>query len=283
VTDTLVLLLKISVGITILGVGASATPADITYLWRRPGLLLRSLAAMYLLVPIAGFLLVHFWPTGTGVHAAVLVLAVSAGAPLLPRRKALEGNHYLYSLLITSTLVAIVTVPVWLALLSAYYDISVPISVGAVALVIGKTVLLPLLLGMGLNMIFPKWMALIAPRALRVAAIVLALSGVALLAVHWRVYPLIGWQGVSAFVALLIAALAIGHLMGGPEPEDRTALAVICATRHVGIALAVATTVGDRKIPVLIVGYVLTASIVSLAYSRWRHRNVHPPSVSSSA
>jgi bile acid:Na+ symporter, BASS family len=184
---------------------------------------------------------------------------------------------------VSSTLVAIVTVPLWLALLSAYYDISVPISVGAVALVIGKTVLLPLLLGMAFNMFFPKWTALIAPRVLRAAAIVLALSGVALLAVHWRIFPQVGWQGVSAFVALLIAALAIGHLMGGPEPEDRTALAVICATRHIGIALAVATTIGDRKIPVLIVGYVLTALIVSLAYSRWRHRNVHPPSVSSSA
>jgi BASS family bile acid:Na+ symporter len=283
VAETLVLLLKIAVAVTILGVGASATPADITYLWRRPGLFLRSLTAMYILVPIAGFLLVQLWPQGGGVHAAVLVLAVSAGAPLLPRRKALAGSHYLYSLLVTSTLIAIVTVPLWLAALSAYYKVEDPISIGGAALVIGKTVLLPLLIGMGLNMIFPKWTALIAPHVTQVAIILLLVSFVALLVVRWRVFPEVGWQGLSALLVLLIAALAIGHWMGGPEPQDRTALAVMCTTRHIGIALAVATTLGDKKIPVLVIVYVLAAAVISLLYSRWRTRNVHPPPVADSA
>jgi BASS family bile acid:Na+ symporter len=277
VAETLVLLLKVAVAVTILGVGASATPADITYLWRRPSLFLRSLTAMYVLVPIAGFLLVQFWPTGGGVHAAVLVLAVSAGAPLLPRRKALAGSHYLYSLLVTSTLLAIVTVPLWLAALSAYYKVEDPISMGGVALVIGKTVLLPLLIGMGLNMIFPKWTARIADRATSVAGIVLLLSLGALLVLRWRVFPEVGWQGLSALLALSIAALAIGHWTGGPDPQDRTALAVISSTRHIGIALAVAVTLGDKKIPVLVVAYVLMALGLSLLYSRWRTRKVHPP------
>jgi BASS family bile acid:Na+ symporter len=277
VAETLVLLLKVAVAVTILGVGASATPADITYLWRRPGLFVRSLAAMYVLVPIAGFLLVQLWPQGGGVHAAVLVLAVSAGAPLLPRRKALAGSHYLYSLLVTSTLLAIVTVPLWLAALSAYYKVEEPISMAGAALVIGKTVLLPLLLGMGLNMIFPKWTARIADRVTSAAGIVLLLSLGALLVLRWRVFLEVGWQGLSALLALSIAALAIGHWMGGPEPQDRTALAVICSTRHIGIALAVAVTLGDKKIPVLVVAYVLMALGVSVLYARWRTRNVHPP------
>ena len=71
--------------------------------------------------------------------------------------------------------------------------------------------------------------------------------------------------------------------MGGPEPQDRTALAVICSTRHIGIALAVAVTLDDKKIPVLVISYVLTALVVSLLYSRWRTRNVHPPPVAGSA
>ncbi len=48
---------------------------------KRPGLLLRSLAAMYLLVPVAAFGLVLIMPIEQGVKAAMLVLAVSAGSP----------------------------------------------------------------------------------------------------------------------------------------------------------------------------------------------------------
>jgi bile acid:Na+ symporter, BASS family len=280
---SLVLLLKVAVGVSILGIGARATPADLVYLWRRPGLFLKSLAAMYLLVPIAGFLLLRFWPQGTGVHAAVLVLAVSAGAPLLPGRKGLAGNPYLLSLLVTSTLFAVVTVPLWLAVLTAYYDVSLPVTFGSVALVIGKTILLPMLLGMALARVAPKWAALLAGRTISVAGIILALAAVALVVLNWNVFLQVGWQGLSALLALLIAALAIGQIMGGPEANDRTALAIICASRHAGIALAVAVTIGDRKIPVLIVAYVLVGAVVSLFYMRWRKRSAHAPPPSASA
>ena len=79
--EALLLLVKISVGALILAIGMGATLADLIYVWRRPGLLLRSLLAMYVLVPLAAFLLVKAWPLAPGVKAALLVLAVSAGAP----------------------------------------------------------------------------------------------------------------------------------------------------------------------------------------------------------
>jgi bile acid:Na+ symporter, BASS family len=56
------------------------------YLWRRPGLLLRSLLAMYVLVPLAALILVKALTLPPGVEIGLLVLAVSAGAPLLPRK-----------------------------------------------------------------------------------------------------------------------------------------------------------------------------------------------------
>ncbi len=53
-TEALLILVKVSVGVLILAIGMGATVADITYVWRRPGLLLRSLLAMYVLV--------RWWP-----------------------------------------------------------------------------------------------------------------------------------------------------------------------------------------------------------------------------
>ena len=41
-TAVLLLLVKVAVGVLILAIGMGATVANLTYVWRRPGLLLRS-------------------------------------------------------------------------------------------------------------------------------------------------------------------------------------------------------------------------------------------------
>src|SRR5271163_3683622 len=108
-TTILLVLVKISTVALILSVGMGATFSDILYLWRRPGLLLRSLLAMYVLVPLAAFVIVTFWPLAPGVEAALLVLAVSAGAPLLPRKLERFGSsQYAFSLVVVTSLLAIV-------------------------------------------------------------------------------------------------------------------------------------------------------------------------------
>jgi len=81
VTEGLLVALKVSVALLILGIGLGSTFADLLYIWRRPGLLLRSLLAMYVLVPLAAVVLVSVLPVNPAVKAALLVLAVSAGAP----------------------------------------------------------------------------------------------------------------------------------------------------------------------------------------------------------
>jgi len=85
-TTTLLILLKVAVAGIILAIGMDSTLRDATYLWRRPGLLLRSVLAMYVLVPLAALALVKVLTLAPGVEIGLLVLAVSAGAPLLPRK-----------------------------------------------------------------------------------------------------------------------------------------------------------------------------------------------------
>jgi bile acid:Na+ symporter, BASS family len=137
-THTLLLLVKISVGVLILAIGMGATLADLTYVWRRPGLLLRSLLAMYVLVPLAAFLLVKTMPLASGVKAALLVLAVSAGAPLLPRKLQCFGSSaYTFSLVVISSLLAIVVVPAWIALLAWHFGVATELAAADVAQVMG--------------------------------------------------------------------------------------------------------------------------------------------------
>jgi bile acid:Na+ symporter, BASS family len=271
VTAILMLLLKASVVVTIVAVGAGAAPSDVTWLWRQPRLLARSLVAMYLLVPLFAFALVQLFPVGLGVKAALLVLAVSSGAPLLPKKlKSLGSKEYIFSLLVTSSIVAIVAVPIWIALLTAYFDVSVELSFGTVALAIAKAILLPIAVGMLLHVLAPSTCERLSDPLIRFASLALVVSGIVLLAVEWKLLLDIGWRGVLALSSLLIVALAIGHWLGGPDADDRKALAIACATRHVGIAVVVASQFVGARTSVLIVAYFLTAIVISNIYLAWR-------------
>jgi predicted Na+-dependent transporter len=155
-TEVLLLLVKISVGALILAIGMGATFADLTYMWRRPGLLLRSLLAMYVLVPLAAFLLIKTMPLAAGVKATLLVLAVSAGAPLLPRKLQHFGsNAYVFSLVVTSSLLALVVVPAWIALLAWHFGVATELAVADVAHMMATAFLLPLAIGMLLRAVAP--------------------------------------------------------------------------------------------------------------------------------
>jgi predicted Na+-dependent transporter len=75
--------------------------------------------------------------------------------------------------------------------------------------------------------------------------------------------------------AVAVAALAIGHLMIGPQYADkRTVLAVECAVRHPGLAIAIGTTnfTAQKTLPVL-VPCILTFMVIANAYLFMRARS----------
>lgn len=270
-TEWLLLLLKISIVAMILAIGMGSTFSDVTYLWKRPGLLLRSLLAMYIVVPLAALIIVRVFPIFPGIKAALLVLAVSAGAPLLPKKlKAVGNSQYIFSLVVITSVLAIVLVPAWVAVLADLFQARASVSPSTVMMAIVKAFLLPLLAGMIFRAMMPAWARKLSDRLLLIAGLVLILGGVTLLALNWQVFLVIHWQGISALVAFMVLALAIGHLMGGPAAGDRIVLAVACSTRHIGIAVLVATAFPGPRTAVLVAGYVVTAAVISLSYLAWQ-------------
>lgn len=274
-TATLLLLLKISVGIIILAIGMDSTPREIAYLWRRPGLLLRSVLAMYVLVPLAALALVKVLTLPPGVEIGLLVLAVSAGAPLLPRKLLHIGDGaYIFSLVVTSTLLAIILVPAWLAVLGPQFGNPPNLESSRVAWVLAKSFFLPLAVGMLIRWFFPTVAQQVGDRLMAIAGLVLTACALALLILHWDVLLEAGWPGVLTLASLIVAALAIGHWLGGPAEEDRTALAIACSTRHLGIAVLVAASLPGPRTAVIIAVYILTSAAISIPYLRWRRAAV---------
>ncbi|MCS0502936.1 hypothetical protein [Ancylobacter mangrovi] len=270
-TAVALIAVKLAVAVLIMAIGMGSSFVDVTYLLRRPALLLRSLGAMYVLVPLVTVLMVAFLPLNTGVKAALMVLAVSAGAPLLPRKLQQFGDGaYGFSLVVVSSVVAIVVTPLWVALLARHFGVSAELSWRDAALAIGTAFLAPLMVGMALGAYFPRLAADYAERLSAAAALVLTTAGVVLLAVNWHILVEVRLTGMLALLGVMIMALVIGHICGGPKEMDRTTLAIACATRHIGIAVIVATAFRGPRTIVILAAYVVASALVSIPYLRWR-------------
>jgi predicted Na+-dependent transporter len=272
--ELLPVVLKTCVSVLIFAIGLGSTLGDLTYLWRRPGLLLRSLLAMYVLVPCAAFAVASLLPLSPGVKAGLLVLAVSAGAPLLPRKLSkFGGGSYTFSLVVISSALAIFLVPAWVALLARHFAVDTDVPPSAVAAVIGKAFLLPLLAGMALRLVVGEAGERLSDRLMVLAGGVLTLLAIALLVTQWELLLRVArLPGMVALLALMAAALAIGHWLGGPTEDDRTTLAVACATRHIGVAVLVASAFPGTRTVAMIAAYSLASALASIPYLRWRRR-----------
>ena len=126
------------------------------------------------------------------------------------------------------------------------------------------------LAGMAVRRYFPKLAAWTGGRVVGLAGLAMTLAAVVLLAVNWHVVLEVRWQGIAALALLILMALIIGHLVGGPKEEDRSALAVACATRHIGVAVAVATSLPGARTAVVISIYIAISVAITLPYTRWR-------------
>jgi BASS family bile acid:Na+ symporter len=268
----LLLILKISVACLIFAIGMTAKVDDIVYLWRRPVLMLKSVAAMYLVMPIVAVLMAQVLDLPERTELALVILAICAGAPLLPKKLIKFGGDpsYVFSLIVNTSLLAIFTVPASLHLLAEIVSLNTnAVTATHVARVILKTFLQPLAIGMLLRWAAPALAARIGEILLKIAGVAMGLCAIAVLASSFRVVFEVGLPSLLAFGAFTLAAILTGHLFGGPHPSDRTSLAIACSSRHIGLALLIAANAPGQHALELVVAYLLASAAVSIPYVLW--------------
>jgi BASS family bile acid:Na+ symporter len=261
-----------TVRLMIFALGLRTTMADLLYLWRRPGLLLRSVVAMYVVVPLVAVVMVKTLDLPRTTQVALLVLAICAGAPLVPRKLAGPGGApaYVLSLAVTSSVLAIATVPLSVALLDWLFDARADVDPLAVGRVVAVSFLMPFLAGVAVHALWPATATRLVTPLTNVAA---AVFGVCALVMLGITSVLIIENGVRSFVALAAltaASLLTGHLLGGPKREDRVALAVLCATRHIGLVIVVGFARPSRAAVAVLSAYIVAALLVSTPYLAWQ-------------
>jgi BASS family bile acid:Na+ symporter len=274
----LLLILKTSITIIILAIGMIATKNEIRYLWRRPVLLLKSIIAMYVVMPAVTVLMVRMLDLPPRTEVALIVLAICAGTPLLPKKLIELGGDpdYIFSLIVITSLLAIITVPASLHLLAEiiHFD-TTKITPSQVARVLLKPFLLPLGLGMLFRLASPTLAERIGNPLLKIGSAAMALIALTAMVTRFRLIFEVDLLSLLAFAAFTLTAIVAGHLLGGPDPANRSSLAVSCASRHIGLALLIAAHArGPHTLP-LVVAYLLASTVVSILYIRWikKHRD----------
>lgn len=281
--------LKISVAAMVFGLGLSSTFDDTFYLFRRPSEFVRSLLAMAIIMPLVATVLAAAFDLHPAVKIALIALAVSPVPPLLPKKQRKAGGRasYAVGLLVAAALISIVSVPVAVELLGRTFGTATHhISFLAVARLAMMTVLAPLLAGILFRSVAPAFAQRIVRPMSLIATLLLFLCVFAVLFSAWQpIVSLIGNGTIVALAAFIVIGLIAGHLLGGPDAEDRDVLALATAARHPGVALAIASAnFPEQKLAsAAILLYLLLSAILSMPYVMWRRRHAEIVEVTGTA
>ena len=260
------LVLLLGVVLLVVGIGTRVKLEEPLMLLRKPPLALRSLLAMYVLMPAFVLLLVGLLPLRQGVGAVLLGFAV---APVLPpwakKGTALGGRaDYVISLQLLSTAVALLVVPLMIAIAERLFGVTTSFDPMAMVQVLLATVVVPLALGIALAHFSPRSAPRLGAVADRLGSVVLLLGAVVLLAVHGpKILAVFGQGTLLVTLVVIVFGLLFGQLLGGPDPGNRGALASATVSRHPAIALLLASGAFPEQ-QATVIGTVLLYLLASL-------------------
>jgi bile acid:Na+ symporter, BASS family len=280
--QVVMLALQVSILATVFGFGLKTRPDDLAYLFHRPGLLVRSVLSVLVIVPILAFLFVRMFDFRPTAEIALIALAISPVPPLLPQKEAKAGGRQSYGLALMAVLaaLAIVAIPLWLAILQQFANRPLAIPPGTVARVVIVSTFLPLALGVTTRAVLPALADRIERPIAMLARILLPTAVIVLLAGIWReVWGATGAGTILAMIAFVAAGLLVGHLMGGPDPEHSVVLALSSACRHPAIALTIASSnFPDQHFAGTILLFLIVNALVGIPYLAW-HKRQHKQAV----
>lgn len=276
--ELIMISIRASLFVTVLSIGLDARMEAVTYLVRKPRLLLRSFLAIVVIVPAFAALLVAALALPQAVEIGILLMAVAPLPPFVPATEVRLGaqKSYVYGLLATFALLSIVTVPLTVAILAAVFSEHVSVSPGAVARLVFGSVLMPLAVGMLIRAMAPGVAARVAPLAGKIANLLLIVVSIPVLVVATpAIVKLIGNGTILAIEAVVAVGLFAGHVLGSPDPYQRVALALSSAARHPGIALMIAAAnFSEAGIKATVLLFVILGVLTGAAYQRWAKRHL---------
>jgi len=274
-TAILAIAIKISIFLVVLRFGLEASIADVLFVFRQPGLLIRSIVSIYVIVPAFAIFLVKVFSLNPVLEVALVGLSISPVPPILPNKALKKGGEkkYTFGLLAAISVLSLIIIPIEARIFNAIFNRETVFSETSVLITILVSVIVPFAIGMIIRHFAPA----VSQHARLIGKIGMVILIVAflpiLIALLPAIWSLIGNGTILAIIAFTLVALTAGHLLGGPDPTDRLVLALATAARHPAIAIGLVTANVDgseKKLAIAaILLYLLVSGIIIGPYLNW--------------
>lgn len=158
---------------------------------------------------------------------------------------------------------------------------SKPLQIDAIKVV--STLLLSQMLPLGIGLCLKKWHPILADKLGKPANLLSMILNLITLSVilYTQVDMLleISFQGYLGMLALVLAGVAIGLLLGGPGIRDRTAMVMATSVRNVGVSLVIATgsfagTKAVTTATAFAIFQTIVMALVALGWGQWVSRGI---------
>jgi BASS family bile acid:Na+ symporter len=260
--------------------GLGILPLELLHVWRHPVLMLKALFSVLVAVPVIALVVTRLLDLPRAAEVGIVVMAIAPGAPIALQRSLGAGARRSFApgLQVTVALAAVISMPLSIAALDVLYDATATASPWQIMRQVTVVQLLPLALGILTGRRLPRLAVRFEPLVDRAWKLLLVVLLVMAVIGFGRVMVAAGLSVAFAAAVTTLAALAVGHWLGGPDPGTRTAVAITSAARNPGLALLVAA-LNDAApaIKATMLTYMVVAAVVALPYALARGWRRRPP------
>jgi BASS family bile acid:Na+ symporter len=267
--------IKISIFMTVLSLGMRASLSDIAHLFRRPKQLIRALLSIFVIMPVFAILLVKNFALDPVIGVVLLALSVSPIPPMFPKKAFKSGGEssFTFGLLAAVTILSTLMIPLAFKMFDAVFN-DAQFSAAFLVKTLATAALLPMAIGMAFRYGAPQFSERFADPLSKIGGILLLVSFLPILiAILPTIWSLIGMGRGLALTLFALVGVTVGYFLGGSDPKERTVLALATASRHPGIAIALATANADdtpkKLIAAAVIFYLIISAIVIAPFLKW--------------
>jgi bile acid:Na+ symporter, BASS family len=253
---------------SMLAMGLGLTVSQIITPLRNARLVVLSLLANFVLMPLAAVALAALLRLDQPLGVGLLLLGTAAGAPFLPKLAQIaEGNlAFAVGLMVLLMVVTVGYLPLVLPVLLP----GVSVNPAKIARSLFLLMLLPLAGALAVKARFAVAAARTKPVLDRVSNLSLILLVLLITAANINnVLAVFGTHGILAGLLFIAVGFGIGWLLGGPGMDTRRVLALGTAQRNIAAALVVGSqSFSDPKVVVMVVVVAIVSLLVLMPLSR---------------
>jgi len=243
--------------------GLDLTLGQIALALRNRRLVAKGTLINFVVVPLLAIGITRLIPMDNALRMGIVLYALSAGTEGGPKFvQMVKGNTaFAFGLLVIMLVFTVSLVPVILAWVMP----GAHIPIGSLALKLVLVVALPIGFGLYLKARYEKLADRLNPIFHRLSMVLLWALFVLLVYVNLDAIATLPTNALLAGLLLFVLAFAAGYIGGGPDADNRRALAIMSFARNGSISMMIARVVFTDDPQVLVMTTVMAATSVVLA------------------